>query len=223
MTRTRTSVAAVLGATILLGTCGPVRGQQDAESGVRTALDNPAQVDFHGLPLRDAAAQIAKVHGISVILNSAALADAGVSEEVLLRGKVEDIALASALDRVLRPQGLSWFVVDDVLHLTSRHEAETRVELKIHDVSALLQSDDAARQPHVDEDRLAQSISRLIRPDSWRNAGGEGVVQVVNGLLIVQHSHAVHQEIEALLKQLRRAHDKRRDLKKIQSQSQPPN
>jgi hypothetical protein len=108
---------------------------------------------------------------------------------------------------VLGPHKLSWFVDDGVLQVTSHEQAEDRMQLRVYDVADILRSKDASREPHVDEDRLADSIVRLVRPESWLESGGAGVVEVVNGLLIVRQNYSAHREIDAILTQLRLARE----------------
>lgn len=45
----------------------------------------------------------------------------------------------------------------------------------------------------------------LLDPDSWTENGGDGVVRLVNGLLIVKQSYHLHRDVEELLQQLRDA------------------
>lgn len=211
----RRNLIAMLAMSTLLATGGRGFGEEDAgspEMRLEAALQSPVQVDFDGMPLRDALVEIADVHRIRVLLDSAALASGGVSDEVLLRGSrervlrqgsLEEPTLSSALERALRQHQLAWFVDEGVLHVTTREQAESRMLLKVYDVADILHSNDTSRQPHVDEDRLAKSIVSLVRPDSWLEA--ESVVEVVNGLLIVRQNYSAHREIETILDQLRLA------------------
>ena len=219
MTQRSAVTAMSLAFSMMLGLGSPGFGEDDAKapaSQVDAALLGPVQVDFHGMTLWEAVEQVAEVHQIRVLVDNAALADAGVADDLLLRsspkvvlqdGSLEALSLASALDRVLGPHKLSWFVDDGVLQVTSLEQAEARMQLKVYDVAYILRSKDASREPHVDEDRLADSIVHLVRPESWLESGGAGVVEVVNGLLIVRQNYSAHREIDAILTQLRLVRD----------------
>lgn len=54
-------------------------------------------------------------------------------------------------------------------------------------------------------EELTQLILNAVEPDSWRDAGGSGYLQLFNGILVVRQYDSAHRELDALLSDLRQA------------------
>ncbi|HCS55015.1 MAG TPA: hypothetical protein DIW81_26095, partial [Planctomycetaceae bacterium] len=65
------------------------------------------------------------------------------------------------------------------------------------------------RQNDADFDALSELITSVVRPESWDQLGGNGVVRENASTLslVIRQTQSVHDEIAELLKQLRRLQD----------------
>src|SRR5262249_50337036 len=138
---------------------------------------------------------------------------------------LKDISLHTALDVALEPLGLGWVVRNDALVITSRENADTTLWTRVY--SLPLEIGPARQRPMaaslVPPEQLAEVFSRknlptpaqefqdnleaLVGPDSWKDAGGPGSVELVPSRLVVAQTQRRHDELADWLRQLRRAGD----------------
>ena len=117
------------------------------------------------------------------------------------------LPLRSVLDLMLRDQGLTWIIQDDVLLITTPEQADEELATKVLDVSDLVVCRDEYDALWDDYDTLIDVIVATIRPTSWDSAGGPGSIQGVSlggaKVLVVAQTREVHEKIAKLLAAIR--------------------
>jgi hypothetical protein len=61
--------------------------------------------------------------------------------------------------------------------------------------------------PPTPEQQLIRVITGTIEPDSWSEMGGPGSIQSINGLIVINHTRDVHDQVKHLLQLLEEAMD----------------
>lgn len=168
-----------------------------AEAAIETALTQPTQMDFIETPLRDVLEYLKNRHAIQICLDRRALDDVGINSDVPITAKRRQGDLATNLDAILDPLGLTWVVRYDVLFITTKAEAESPCEARVYGVLRQVSFDD-----------LIRDITGNIAPQSWDTVGGPGsLCPVPPNALIVMQTQANHRQIEkhyqGLLKRVR--------------------
>jgi len=192
-------VAAVVGMVWIANHgAGPFSRPQPAPDyrRVLAALDQPTRVDAQQTPLRDVLARLAKQHHVNFRCDEDAL---GLSVDAPVTLQLEDVRLRSALNLLCRhvdSGNLTVVLRENEIVVTTRNSANSQGPLvgRVYPISPLMFGDGP-----VDEEGLAQIITSTIRPDSWTDGGGAGVIEVLPGGLAVANSLDVHQQIEQLL------------------------
>jgi len=178
------------------------------------ALEEPTRVDAQETPLRDVLAELAKQHNVDLRCDEDALKSAGLSVDAPVTLHVEDVRLRSALNllcrlidpgdlpfvrrgRFIDPGDLTVVLHENEIVVTTRNSASSQGPLigRVYPITPLMFGDGP-----VHEDLLVQVITSTVRPLSWTDGGGPGVIEVLPGGLAVANSLEVHQQIEQLLK-----------------------
>ncbi len=174
------------------------------------ALQKPISWDFDETPLTEVAAQVQELVGVPTQIDRRALDDVGAPTDLPITLTVHDMPAAQALRHALGQVDLTWVVTDEVLLITTPDEAQQRLEIRVYPVSDLPappQMFDVSSSGLFDasSNGLAQAISYTVEPDTWSEVGGAGAIAELPaaGVLVVAHTPAIHEKIEALLAQLR--------------------
>jgi hypothetical protein len=167
---------------------------------LREKLAQTVSVDFSGLPLETALAELAEQSGVAIRIDREALDEAGdpLTDPVTLR--VRDIPLRSVLHLLLDDTYREFVFQDDALCVTSREEAYATLVPRLYHVADLTR-----RERAFDEDALADAVKELVAADRWEDAGGTGTIEVRPGALLVRQACSVHLQIAALFDALRSA------------------
>jgi len=75
---------------------------------------------------------------------------------------------------------------------------DAAVELSLRPYELTLSNGDRVKDVQV----VAQLLQRVVEPTSWQRKDGRNFVQVVDNVLMIQTTNAIHDQIEALLQQL---------------------
>lgn len=174
---------------------------------IRAALQSPVDGEFVDVALRDALAYLADVARIPIVLDGRALEDSGVDQDTPITAKFAGIPLKSALGRILPDLDLTYLVHDEVLQVTTEEVAAGRLVLALYPVDDLVLTD-----PHdpasADFDTLINVITSTVHPDTWDDVGGPSTLECLprpRCCLIIPQTELIHDEIGALLANLRRA------------------
>ena len=186
--------------------------ESETEKKIRAALEQPAEFEFKNTPLGDVVEFIRKQYGITVQLDTEALAADGKGEETPITKSMRDTNLGNVLHLVLDGQGLTSLVQNDTLLITTKAAASQPDYLiqrvyQVHDL-IVAANDPTASQPHFDE--LIELLTGAIRQNDWADNGGTtGTIKPYVGpgilALVVVHDQRGHREVEQLLKSLRAA------------------
>ncbi len=169
-----------------------------AEQRIESALDRPVQLEFVETPLTDAVTFLADHHKIPIALDSRALQDNGVPEDLPVTFSLEGAKLRTALRLLLHKHDLSWIIRDEALVITTRDAADNLSIVGVHPVHDLLADD-------IDAEALIEVIKTTIRPESWPDAGGPPPIWYLRGSLVFEQMPEVHRESDQLLQAIRRA------------------
>ena len=153
-------------------------------------------------PLAEFLQFIAKKYGINIVLDEFGLKEEGLTAQTPVTIDCDEIPLGRALELMLKPLGLAYSIDDEVLKVTSQHRKDL-VNVQVYELGDLV---DDADKPQELLKTFINLIESTVSPGSWSQVGGEGMITPHNQTLsiVVRQSNLVHQEIEELLKQLRR-------------------
>ena len=108
------------------------RRRLDAEFRTSTSLS------FTDAALADIATAIGERHGISVVVDTQALDDAGIDSNMRVTRTLEGVSLQDALWLLLQDLGLNYVVRDDAVHITTPAETESLIA-RVYKIGDLLQ------------------------------------------------------------------------------------
>ena len=209
------------------GAAAPGRGpavslypHSEGRDKIEAALKEPTQLEFVKTPLTDVVDFLKEHHKIEIQLDKNALSDVGIGTDTPITKNLSGVSLKSALRLMLRELGLTYFVKDDVLLITTPEQAESTLETRVYPVGDLVIPPEAnmaapnGSQPgpvpagaQADFDSLIDLITSTAKPTSWDEVGGPGSIKALstNLTITVSQTQEVHEEIETLLQQLRQA------------------
>ena len=179
----------------------------EKEAAIEAALNEPTSFDFNEKPLGGVEEFLEREHQLQIQFDAKELALEGIDSATPITHHVHDVKLRSALDLLLRDLGLTMVVIDEVLFITTKSEAEAMLTTRVYPVADLL-------APHDDGllvtfrtnfGELIELITSTIVPESWDETGGPGTIKQHSKApsLVVSQTYAVHHEIAALLASLR--------------------
>jgi hypothetical protein len=162
-----------------------------SETKIRASLDEQTKMEIVETPLAEVIAYLKDLHAIEIQFDSNALEDIGVDQDSPVTLNLKSVSLRSALHLLLRPLGLAYVIRDGVLLITNQDVAENLVELRVYDASQL--HGPAA----ADVCEFAETLRTI-----FKDAGNFTVVPYRN-LLVVSTSEHGHEELSALLDQMK--------------------
>ena len=111
-----------------------------AEEKIRSELLKNTKVEFDiGVSLRDAMADIAENHGITIIPDRKPLDDAQIKlEELQTRFTLSGIKLKSVLKIILEEHGLTYTIDDEVMKITTIEAANEKLQTRVYPVGELV-------------------------------------------------------------------------------------
>lgn len=103
-------------------------------------LNDPkgTSIDFSDTTLADAMLFIADYHKINIVLDNAALEEAGVGTDTPITQQLNGIKLRSALRLILEPLDLTYIIDNEVLLITTVDEAQNRLKTRVYPVADLV-------------------------------------------------------------------------------------
>ncbi len=161
-------------------------------------LRRPVTANFYEpAPLAEILDYLGELGKATFLIDRPALHSAGLNSKSLATVSVEKQPLDVALEKLLRPLGLVYRVVDArTLQITTYKADIARLELEFYPVEHLLQDSTSARD-------LIERIKGRIAGTTWNDAGGPGVIHFdgPSKCLIVLQSQPVQVAVERLLAQ----------------------
>jgi hypothetical protein len=159
-------------------------------------LAEPVTAVFHEpTPLANILAYLSRARQCNILIDRVGLSAAETSDHVEATLTAKNLALGTTLDKLLRPLGLTYLVIDPTtVEVTTREAADERLELEFHPMqSSLAQGMTGA----VFADRL----KARVLPATWSDVGGLGEVffDPPSRSLMVLQSQTVQTAIERVL------------------------
>lgn len=181
---------------------------------VKNALTKVVNVECRELPLNQFLKEVSAKLDIPVEIDELALQEEGVALEEPITLHLENLPAKSILQITFEPLGLAGLVEDGRLLVTSIIAAEERHFTKIHDIRDLYE---AKHTGTALLDLLQQETS-----GPWGEIDGTGgwIDEPLNGLLVVRQTEGVHNEVEAVLADVRKQIAE--DPKTVEEKKEPP-
>lgn len=191
---------------------GGKRGRE-AEREIARKLDRTVTLSFSDVPLREVIEDLRTFQGMNIYIDARAFEEDGIRlDDLKVNVTLDGVSFKSALDLILRPCGLAYVIQDEVLQVTTPAHARGKLQTKLYKVKDLLPkpgtpSKDAPASP---EEQLVKLIASTVAPQSWREVGGEGVIEYfpTTRTLVVNQTADVQEQVEELLASLRRVKDR---------------
>ncbi|HPM83517.1 MAG TPA: hypothetical protein PLF81_22590 [Candidatus Anammoximicrobium sp.] len=150
--------------------CPVIRpGNCPAETKILEALEDDTRLEFIETPLNQFTDFLRDQHDIPIAIDVKALDEVGVPMDTPITGNVKGVSLHAGLQFLLAPLDLTYCIEDEVLKITTQQAAESRPELRIYDVSALLSDGEDAASLVGTLQAATQPEPRMVAP-----AGGYG-------------------------------------------------
>ncbi len=170
----------------------------EEDEAVKRALAKVISVKCDDMALDAVIADIGNRLDVQVHINEPALRGEGVAMDENMNLELKNLPADSLLHLALKPLGLTSIVEDGRLLVTTLVAADERFFTKIYDIRDLSAAGSTGK-------KLLQVM--LMETDGpWQNTDGAGgtMFEPLNGLLGVRHIHKVHQEVAAILADLRK-------------------
>jgi len=159
--------------------------------------DRIPEIALREVPLADAVRLVGRMSTLRVTFDLEAMAALGVAPREPVSVQLSGASVKQVLDGIASSRGLACVVIEDQVLLTSPEAKRTVLREVRYDVADLAGSS----SPTATE--LLEWITKLIAPDSWRQAGGPGNARAADGSLTVDQVELVHSQIRGLLEKLR--------------------
>ncbi len=171
-----------------------------AERRLEQLIDKVVPINFTDSPLTEVVTFFANELSVNVVLDTAALSDAGIASDTPVTRQITDITVRSALKLLLEPLSLTAIIDSEVLRVTTREKAIEILITRTYPVSDLCRTPDDW-----------QSLIRALEEQTsgpWKDIDGDGgtITEVEQtGSLIVRHSWSVQREVLSLIRRQREA------------------
>jgi len=175
---------------------------------IEAALEQPTSLEFTEESCSNIIEHLKDVHKIQIQFDGTALEEVGFSSDKQLTVNIKGLSLRSALDLVLRAEGLVFTIYDEILLITTPDQRDSAyLTVEVYDVGDLVACRDEKGQPWDDYDTLVNLITSQIEPASWDGVGGPASISPAPlgsaKALVVTHHSEVHYKIEQLFARIR--------------------
>lgn len=109
-----------------------------ADVKIVAALEDDTRLEFIETPLEQVVTFLQDQHDISIKLDQRALDDVGVGADSPITAELKGVSLHAALQHMLGQLDLTYSIDNEVLLITTQEVAESRPEVRVYAVSALL-------------------------------------------------------------------------------------
>lgn len=180
-------------------------GVSEKEEQIRAALKGRTALDFTEDSFSNIIDYLKEYHKIEIQLDRKALEEVGFATDKQITVHLKDISLRSALRLLLRAEGLTYMVQDEVLLITTPDEAANKLITEVYPVADLVLPAGASGAEEADFDSLIELITSCVQPTTWDEVGGPGSIAPFenNMSLVLSQTEEVHEEITDLLQTLR--------------------
>src|SRR5262249_14698333 len=105
---------------------------------IESKLDMPVILNFTNAPLRQVIADLRVTQGINIVPDLLALSQENISLERPVTVQLENIALKSALNILLRQLDLTWVIRDEALQITTKAHAKGKLVQRTYLIADLV-------------------------------------------------------------------------------------
>lgn len=174
---------------------------------IRAALDRPLEAyNFQDTPLSEVVDYLATVSSLPIAIDVRQLEANGKSVDTPISSRGNNVSLATALKRLLRPLDLSWTISAQTLVIAPADGLSNRLSVRFYPVNDIISHPDVANSELERYAELVRSnLTNLVI--DWAENGGAASVVVVPELnaLCVNQTWEAHRKVEDLLRQLRKS------------------
>jgi hypothetical protein len=165
---------------------------------VSTRLEDPiAAFEWSDKPLGAGVDQLSAILGSPATFDLDALAQLGVSLDDRVSVNLRQTSLGGILETMLARRGLIYLVADGLIRVTSPENRRMQPHPVRYTVTDLTGTEKAGLED------LAGRVRKLVAPESWQEAGGQGTIEIVDGALRVVQTDPVHFRILTFCEKLR--------------------
>ena len=101
-------------------------------------MNLPTTIQFDGMPLRKALDDLRQIHGLNIYVDEQALLERGIGLDRPVTIKLDQIALKTALNLMLRNLGLTYIIEDGTVQITTPDKTRGKMTLATHYVADLV-------------------------------------------------------------------------------------
>lgn len=198
---------------------------------IRQWLQTACPLDVKNMPLRQALDELRAKTGLTILVDEAALSEAGIGLDRPLTIKADGVSFGNLLSFLLRQAHLAYTIKDGALLVTTEAQARGQALYQIHRVGDLLPPADPIILPtregdvffgwsshtpagmrlldETPEESLMDLITQSISPATWCDNGGPGIIDYFPAAksLVVYQTPDVQEQIADLLGGLRRCQE----------------
>jgi len=180
---------------------------QRRKEAIKAALTHTTQMEFTDESFANIMDYLKDYHKIEIQFDRKALEDVGFDTHKPVTINIKGVTLRSALALLLRPEGLTWTICDEVLLITTPDQAQELMTTEIYEVADLVACRDENGEPWDDYGTLIHFIMSHIQPTSWDEVGGPGAITGATlgsaRVIVVTQTLQIHEQIEDLLARIR--------------------
>jgi hypothetical protein len=172
------------------------------------ALRQPTSLQFSEESFQNVIDHLATLHKINIQFDIETLQEVGFATHKQFTVTLKGVSLQSALDLLLRAEGLAWTIYDEVLLITTPEKrASAYLTEEVYNVADLVACQDEKGQPWDDFDTMIGLITSHIEPTLWDSAGGPAAISGSSfgsaKVLVITHHAEAHLKVEQLLARIR--------------------
>ncbi len=187
----------------------------EATSRLERVLVSRTSLSYADLTLQGLASELREQFHINVMLDQGGLNDVGLSVSTRLENvDLSDVILEEAIELMLEPLELSFYVRSEVVIVTTPEKVEDHLDTVVYPVGDLVAVSSGAaisagrffsRSIDHDYDTLVEVITSSIEPDTWDEVGGAGAIEPYphKRTLVISQTRRGHRLVRKLLADLR--------------------
>ncbi|TWU10934.1 M56 family metallopeptidase [Allorhodopirellula heiligendammensis] len=169
---------------------------QAVEDRLRTALRREVSSVFKQARLREAIGILSEITDVPFIIDNLALEGIGLTDDTPVTIGLRNVSLSSYLQLMLRELELTYMIKDEVILITTVEVAEKNPTLKTYTLPIEL----ADRS-----EKILTALTTNVQPDMWKESGGSSTASMIDNVLVVSTTEAVHNEVETFLRKIETA------------------
>lgn len=170
------------------------------------ALNSPVTTKFEDNTLEDVIGYLGKRYKVDMVLDPLAMRELAVEYDTKVKFNPRGITLRTTLRKVLGELGMTYYVKNGSINITSVERAQAVVSTRVYPLGNLLTSGNFGNrlgnlgllqnelQKRLAAEQLIRLIVSTVEPDSWAVNGGQGTIvyNPVTNSLVVKQSAEVH-------------------------------